>query len=79
MMGTPVDEPSFVFCDNQSVLANTTNFVSTFKKKSNSVAFNHCREGSDKDVWRTVYANMHDNVADLFTKPLPSGESVGSL
>ena len=74
MMGIPVEEPAFVFGDNQSVLANTTNPASTLKKKSNSVAFHHCREGSARDEWRTVYVNTHDNVADLFTKPLPSRE-----
>ena len=74
MMGIPVEEPAFVFGDNQSVLANTTNPASTLKKKSNGVVFHHCREGSTRDEWRTAYVNTHDNVADLFTKPLPSGE-----
>ena len=69
-----MDEPAFVFGDNQSVLANTTNPVSTLKKKLNSVALHHCRDGSDRDEWRTEYVNTHDNVANFFTKPLPSGE-----
>ena len=33
MMVIPVDDPSFMFCDNQSVLANTDNPGSTMKKK----------------------------------------------
>ena len=33
MMGIPVDEPSFVFGDNQSLLANTANPGSTINKK----------------------------------------------
>ena len=73
-MGITVDEPAFVFGDNQFVLANTTNPVSTLKKKSNSVDFHHCRDGSTRDEWRGVYVNTHDNISDLFTKPLPSGE-----
>jgi len=28
----------------------------------------------DKEVWRTDYINIHNNVADQFTKALPSGE-----
>ena len=40
MMGIRVDEPAFVFGDNQSVLANTTNPSSTLKKKSNAINFN---------------------------------------
>ena len=37
MIDIPVDK----FGDNQSVLANTTNHVSTLQKKSNSAAFRH--------------------------------------
>ena len=73
-MGIPVEEPALVFGNNQSVLANTTNPASTLMKKSNTVAFHHCREGSVRDEWRTTYVNMYDNVADLFTKPSPSSE-----
>ncbi len=74
MMGIPVEEPAFVFGNNQSVLANTTTPASTLKKKSNAIAYHFVREGCALDEWRTAYINMHDNVADLFTKPLPSGE-----
>ena len=74
MMGIPVDEPAFVFGDNQSVLANTSAPSSTLKKKSNAIAYHFVREGCARDEWRTAYVNTHDNVADLFTKPLPSGE-----
>ena len=37
-MGMTVDEPTFVFRDNQSVLANTTAPASPLKKKSNAIA-----------------------------------------
>ncbi|KAL7549612.1 hypothetical protein ACHAWF_012879 [Thalassiosira exigua] len=74
MMGIPVEEPAFVFGDNQSVLCNTTMPDSQLKKKSNSIAFHFVREGSARDEWRTAYINTHDNVADLMTKPLPGGE-----
>ena len=43
MMGIPVDEPTFVYGDNQSVLANTMMPGSTLKKKTQSIAFNHFR------------------------------------
>jgi hypothetical protein len=74
MMGITVDKPAFIFGDNQSVLANTTAPASTLKKKSNSIAYHFVREGCARDEWQTVYINMHDNVANLLTKPLPSGE-----
>ena len=74
MMGITVDEPAYVFGDNQSVLANTSASASTLKKKSNAIAYHFMREGCAKDEWRTAYINTHDNVVDLLTKPLPSGE-----
>ena len=74
MMGIILDKPVFVFCDNQYVLANTMNPASTFKKKRNSVAFHHCKEGPSRDEWQTAYVNMHDIIANLFTKSLLSVE-----
>ena len=74
MMGITVDEPAYVFGDNQSVLANTSATASTLKKKSNAIAYHFVREGCAKNEWRTTYINTHDNVTDLLTKPLPSGE-----
>ena len=74
MMGISCDDPTFVYADNQSVLANTTMPQSMLKKKSNSIAYHFVREGCAKDEWRTTYVNTHDNPSDILTKPLPSGE-----
>ena len=69
-----MDEPALIFGDNQSVLANTTMPESTLKKKTKSISFHFVREGSARDEWRTAYINTHENVAEMLTKPLPSGE-----
>ena len=74
IMGIPVDEPAFIFGDNQSVLANTTMAESTLKKKTKSIAYHLVQEGRARYEWQTSYINMHENVADMLTKPLPSGE-----
>ena len=74
MFGIQCQEPTFMYGDNQSVLANTTAPDSTLKKKSNSIAYHFVREGCARDEWRTTYMNTSDNPADLMTKPLPSGE-----
>jgi hypothetical protein len=50
MMGITVDEPAFVFGDNQSVLANTTAPSSTLKKKSNAITYHFVREGCARDL-----------------------------
>ncbi len=65
MMGIMVDEPAYVFGDNQSVLANTTAPGSMLKKKSNAIAYHFVREGCAHDEWRTTYINTDENVADL--------------
>ncbi len=74
MLGIPCEDPTLVYGDNQSVLANTTAPQSQLKKKSNSLAYHFVREGCARDEWRTTYVNTHDNPSDLLTKPLPSGE-----
>ena len=60
MMGIPVDEPTFVYGDIQSVLANNTMPGSTLKKKTQSIAFHHIREGTARDEWQTAYVNTHE-------------------
>ena len=70
MFGIPMDGPTLVYGDNQSVLANTTMPQYTLKKKSHAVAYHFVREGCARDEWRTCYINTHLNMADLMTKPL---------
>ena len=72
MMGIPYEEPTVVYGDNQSVLANTTAPTSQLKKKSNSIAYHFVREGCARDEWRTTYVKSDNNPADWMTKPLPS-------
>ena len=74
MMGISVDEHSFVFGDNQSILANTTRPESQIKKKTQSITYHHVCKGYAKYEWCITYVNTHENMADLLMKPLPSGE-----
>ena len=69
-MGIPVDEPAFIFGDNQLVLHNTTKTGAVLKKKSSAIAFHYVREGVSRDEWRTEHISTHKNIADLLTKPL---------
>ena len=43
-IGVPIDGPTYVFCDNQSVESNTSKAESVLKKKSNSIAYHAVRE-----------------------------------
>ena len=74
MMGISCDDPTFIYGDNQSVLANTTIPDSMLKKKSQSIAYHFVREEAARDEWQTTYVNTHENEADLLTKQLPSDE-----
>ena len=74
MMGIPVETPTYVFGDNQSVLTNSSTPHSSLKKKSSSIAFYFIREGVAKDEWLVAYLHTHLNPADLATKFLPGGE-----
>ena len=73
-MGIPVNNPAYIYGDNKSVLANSTAPESQLKKKSNSVAYHHCREGVALDEWRTAYICTDENMSDLMTKCLPGGK-----
>ena len=73
MFGIPVEEPSYMYCDNQSVLAGSTRPESTLKKKAQSIAFHFIREGCAADECSTTYINTSENISDLMTNPL-SGE-----
>ena len=77
-MVIPVDEPVFVFGDNQSVMCNTSNPATTLKKKSNIITFHRVLYVFDLDEWRTEYMNTHKTLADIFTKQL-YGEKQGKF
>jgi hypothetical protein len=68
VMGIPVLGPAYIYGDNQSVLANTSNPNSTLKKKSQSIAYHFVQEGVARDEWSTTYLSTHENEADLLTK-----------
>ena len=74
MMGIPVEMPTFVFGDNQSVLANMSMPHSNLKNKSSSIDFHFVREVVARYKWRTTHINTHFNTLDMCTKSLPGGE-----
>ena len=78
-MGIPFDEPTYLYGDNMSVLHNVQKPESVLKKKSNSIAYHLVRESVAMSELLTGYVKTDDNVADLMTKPLPSGERRESL
>jgi hypothetical protein len=74
MFGIPVDGPSNVFCDNKSVVTNSTVPTSLLSKKHNSIAYHRVRESVAAGVIRIAKVHSKENLADLLTKPLPTAD-----
>ena len=51
MMGIPVEDPTFIFDNNQSVLANTTMPKSMLKKNTQIIAYHFLQERCVRDEW----------------------------
>ena len=62
MFGIPVEELSYMYGDNQLVLAVSTRPESTLKNKAHSIALHFIREGCAADEWRTNYINTSENI-----------------
>ena len=67
----PKGEPTYVYCDNESVVKNTTNVESTLNKKHSSIAYHHCRWSVAAGIMTIAHISTHENLADCFTKRLP--------
>jgi hypothetical protein len=71
MLGVPLEGPVNTFCDNSSVVTNSTLPSSTLKKKHNSIAYHRVREAIASNILRVAWVQTGKNLADLLTKPLP--------
>ena len=71
MMGVPIDGPTNVFCDNESVVKNVSNPDSPLKKKANAIAYHKAREAIASKIIRIAKEDGETNLADLLTKLLP--------
>jgi hypothetical protein len=74
MMGVTIDESSYLFCDNQSAIENSSSPESLLKKKWNAIAYHAVREACAMKEILSCYVPTDNNVADIMTKVLPSGE-----
>lgn len=74
--GIPMErgQPTYKYCDNESVVKNTSNVESTLNKKHSSIAYHHCRWSVTAGIFTIAHISTHDNLADCFTKQLPSTE-----
>jgi len=72
MLGVPITESSLLVGDNMSVVLNTTVPSSPLKKKHLGCAYNRIREAIAAGIITYAHVPSEENMADIFTKPLPS-------
>ena len=65
-----MEDETKIFCDNNSVVINTSIPESTLKKKHHSINFNYVREAVAAKVILIFKVDTGSNLADLFTKLL---------
>ena len=70
MFGIPIERPTNVFCDNETVFKNTSIPDSTLKKKHTSICYHQAREAVAAGTMQVTKEGTATNLADLFTKPL---------
>ena len=70
MFGVPLEGPTDMVCDNESVFKNTSTPESVLHKKHQSMAYHKCREAVAALICRITKEDTKTNLADLFTKIL---------
>jgi hypothetical protein len=72
MFGIPIEGSTDVFCDNQSVVTNSSVPESMLSKKHNAICYHRVREACAAGTIRVAKEDTETNLADLFSKPLPT-------
>ena len=72
MFGIPIynDEPTYILCDNNSVVTNTSNVESSLNKKHSSIAYHFSRWNVAAGVCKVAWVPTGENIADAMTKRL---------
>ena len=68
MFGVPIEGPTNVFCDNNSVCKSTTKPESVLNKKHHSISYHRGREAVAAGTIRVSKEGTHTNLSDMFTK-----------
>ena len=71
MFRVPLEGPTNIFCDNESVFKNASRPDSTLKKKHTSICYHRSREAVAAGTVQIAKESTTTNLSDRFTKPLP--------
>jgi hypothetical protein len=72
MFGIPIDGPTDILCDNQSVVTSSSIPESVLSKKHNSICYHRVREACAAGTVRIAKEDTTTNLSDIFTKALPT-------
>jgi hypothetical protein len=79
MFGIPIEGPTNIFCDNESVYKNTSIPESVLSKKQHYISYHSAREAVASDIVRTAKEGTDTNISDMFTKTLNKPKREGLL
>ncbi len=75
MMGVPLDGPSWLFRDNESVIVSSTVPTSTLKKRHNSISYHLCQEAIALSIVNFIHISGDKNPTDMLTNTLEAGSA----
>ena len=79
MFGIPIDGPTDIFCDNESVFKNVSKPESVLSKKQHSISYHSAREAVASNIVRVAKEGTATNLSDLFTKTMNKPKREGLL
>ena len=77
--GILVEGPAEVFCDNMSVVKNSSILTSVFKNRQNYICYHRLKEAQAQGIIRVGWIPGKFNLADLFTKTKMPGNTRHNL
>jgi hypothetical protein len=69
---TTVAKPTYIFVDNSGAIAIASKNINNQRTKHIDVRYHHVRDWVQSKVVQVEKIGTIDNLADLFTKPLPT-------
>lgn len=70
LYGIPIEGPTYVLCDNESVTKSTSNVEATLSKKHQAICWHAVREAAAGGWIKIGWEPTETNFADIFTKNL---------
>ena len=70
-MKEEITSPVILYCDNTNAINISKNLVMHAKTKNIAIKYHYLRELVEDKKVKMEYVNTKEQIADIFTKPLP--------